>query len=101
MRSWEDICERCALCCHEKTVFDDAIVVDLSDPCSFLDPDTKLCTVYDHRFKVCLRCRKVSPMMAMFSDALPPTCAYVKWAKKFHLRFPEDLELIITEGDLQ
>lgn len=101
MRSWEDICERCSLCCYEKTVWDDALVVDLSQPCEFLDTETHLCTVYDHRFKACLRCRRVHPFRAMFSNALPPTCGYVKWAEKFHLRFPEEQELVITEGDIQ
>ena len=101
MRHWEDICDRCSLCCYEKAVWDDVLVVDLSRPCEFLDTETHLCTVYEDRFRKCGRCCRVHPFRAIFSPALPQSCAYVRWAEKFHVRLCDKRELVLTEGDLQ
>lgn len=101
MTGWEDICKRCSLCCYEKTVWDDVLEVDLSQPCEHLDRDTGLCAIYSERFRKCSRCRKVHIFRAMFSPALPPACGYVEWAEKLHIRFCDKRELVITEGDIQ
>jgi len=58
--SWEDICSRCSMCCHERDVAPDGQVYVLwSEPCPYLDQESGLCTVYDRRFEICERCRKV------------------------------------------
>lgn len=94
---WEDICSRCGLCCHEKTVYPDAIEIDLSSPCQYFDENTKLCKVYKDRFTYCSRCEKVTPAMAAFDTSLPETCSYIEWARRHHIRFRKRREMIISE----
>ena len=74
---WEEICEGCGLCCHERLVYDDGhMEIDLSAPCEFLDADTNRCSVYESRFRDCPDCHKVTLWVALSRDMLPPTCAY-------------------------
>ena len=94
---WEDICRRCTLCCHERTVYPDRMEVSLSSPCPFLSTDTGLCRVYDHRFSACPECSKVTFFTAAFGSSLPSSCAYVEWARRHHLRFGRDLELVLVD----
>lgn len=52
-QAWEDVCDRCGLCCYEREISDDGVqAVNLSAPCKFLDTECNLCTVYDKRFKL-------------------------------------------------
>ena len=96
---WKDICSRCGLCCHEKVVLDDMVIIDLDKACEFYNEDEKSCKVYEDRFSYCDRCRKINARMAMFSPMLPPTCSYVKWAKDRGLRFAKRRELVIGNLD--
>lgn len=74
---WENLCERCGLCCYERTVCDDGeMTIDLNAPCEFLDVETNLCTVYPERFDRCPACTKITLRMAASKYFLPPTCAY-------------------------
>lgn len=74
---WEDICDKCGLCCYERDVYDDGeMAVDLSAPCEFLNTETNRCTIYDHRFDTCPECKKVTFRKAISKDKLPPSCAY-------------------------
>lgn len=101
MKWWEEICSCCALCCHEKAVTPEFLILDLSAPCAFLDEESSLCSVYKERRQLCRRCRKVTLFMAMFSPSLPEPCAYVSWAKRHHIRFARRRELIIEEAVLK
>lgn len=89
-RKWEAICKRCGLCCHEKLLYDDKILYFVNCPCEYLDKKKRICSVYENRFKVCKECRKVNLFRAMFASYLPSCCAYVKWAKRYHIRFAGD-----------
>ena len=93
---WEDICSRCGLCCHEKTIYPDMLEIDLSSPCTYYDGSRHLCTVYDERFKVCRRCEKVTPLKAVLSRSLPDSCAYVEWARAHHIRLRRRREMVIS-----
>ena len=95
---WEDICSRCGLCCHEKVIHPDALVIDLSQPCRFYDGKWHECTVYRDRFSSEPRCCKVSPLMAAFGRSLPDSCAYVEWARRHHLRFRRPKELVLSSS---
>lgn len=94
--SWEDICTNCGLCCHEKIVLPDMLVIDPEKTCEYLSPETGLCTVYKTRFKVCSRCMKVNPLRVMFSSALPPVCGYVRLFERYHIRFARKREMILS-----
>ncbi len=98
-KKWEEMCERCGLCCHEKLIYDDEIVFDLSSACEYLDKETNLCTVYEDRFKVCKRCNKVNLFRAMFAPYLPLSCAYVRWAKEHHIRFAKEKPEVFVFDD--
>ena len=77
--SWDDVCDRCGLCCYEREVGEDgSVAVDLSAPCEFLDAETNLCRVYERRFELCPRCRRVTPATALFANHLPSSCAYLR-----------------------
>lgn len=57
---------------------DGEVIIDYAAPCEFLDPDTRLCTVYDHRFETCERCGHVSLWTALADPLLPEGCAYAR-----------------------
>lgn len=99
MRHWEDLCNHCGLCCHEKVVLDYALVIDMDRPCEFFDEKSHLCSVYDNRFRKCKRCKKVNIIMAVFSPALPSCCAYVKEMERLHLRLSRKRELVFSNLD--
>jgi len=76
---WDQICDRCSICCHERELTDEGeLAVNWSAPCEFLDEKTALCSVYEDRFRCCPRCRKVTLLTALFNKTLPPSCAYVR-----------------------
>lgn len=85
--SWENKCDCCGLCCHERVIVGRELVIDLSSYCEYYDPKTHQCTVYLERLERNARCRRVTRYTAMFSRYLPDACAYVQWARSHHLRF--------------
>lgn len=95
--SWEDICRRCGLCCFSRTIYPDEVVVDLSSPCSFLDTATLLCTVYEERFDICSECTKVTPLTAILGTSLPPSCAYIEWARRHRIRLRHDKPMAVVD----
>lgn len=97
MRKWEDICDRCGLCCHRKALNGDFLLLDIENSCEYYDEKTHLCKVYKDRFKIVKDCKKVSPLFVAFSSALPSSCAYVRLFKKYHLRFNKK-ETVLAPG---
>lgn len=94
---WEDICSRCGLCCHEKIVDGDFLIIG-EETCPFFDADTRLCRVYGHRFETCPRCMKVNLFRACFARYLPSSCAYVRWARARHIRLVRERTVILSYG---
>ena len=92
---WEDICSNCGLCCHEKAVSKDFLII-FESVCDFYDEKNKRCSVYDERFDKCDRCLKITPLRAAFASYLPSSCAYVLWAKRHHIRFRKDKEVVLS-----
>ena len=75
---WEDLCTQCGVCCYERERVCGELQIHEGAPCSFLDTETKLCTVYDTRLKTCKECRQVTVFHALFSPYLPNSCGYVQ-----------------------
>jgi len=75
---WEALCRRCGACCHEKRWVAGRLVVDYGSPCRHLDEQTRLCRVYDIRFRACRECRRMTIFHALFSPYLPESCGYVR-----------------------
>ncbi len=72
---WEERCLRCGRCCYEKIDCDGEISYT-GTPCEFLDPESRLCTVYEERHRRKPVCTPLTPkVLAM--GALPGDCPYV------------------------
>ena len=78
MTNWDSLCKRCGICCYEKRWTPGGYVTRMDAPCRYLDVTTKLCTVYENRFRVCRECRKMTIFHALFTTYLPETCGYVE-----------------------
>jgi uncharacterized cysteine cluster protein YcgN (CxxCxxCC family) len=69
------LCEKCGRCCVAKLIIDGEVVYT-PFPCPYLDPETKLCTVYDHRLQVNPQCLTVEVGIQL--GVFPPDCPYVR-----------------------
>ncbi|OQY19537.1 MAG: hypothetical protein B6I36_03790 [Desulfobacteraceae bacterium 4572_35.1] len=76
---WENICQRCGLCCFEKTIDNHGKVTITPTPCRFLDLHSRKCKVYHKRFQVGEDCQQLTPEVVATVDWLPEECAYKKW----------------------
>ena len=82
---WDELCGRCGLCCYPRSLSRSGeVAVDLSDPCEYYNEKTRLCRVYENRFRVCQDCQKVNLFRALFHRLLPPSCAYVRTFRNGH-----------------
>jgi hypothetical protein len=79
VNEWEDICNRCGLCCFEKYIDEHDRLIITTIPCRFLDIFSRECKVYHKRFKVGEDCQKLTPELVATVDWLPDECAYKKW----------------------
>jgi len=83
-KRWDDLCNRCGLCCYSRSrTRKGEVVVDYNRPCKFLNKTTRLCNVFKERYKRNGNCRSVNFWCALFHPYLPPTCAYVKTFRLF------------------
>ncbi len=76
MIAWEAACQRCGLCCFEKSVDRQGRFVTTRIPCRHLDIVTRECRVYNKRLDVGEGCIKLSPEIVAKADWLPASCAY-------------------------
>jgi uncharacterized cysteine cluster protein YcgN (CxxCxxCC family) len=86
-KNWDGLCDRCGLCCYERNLSRiGEVAVNLSSPCEFLDEETRLCSVFQNRFRKCPDCQSVNFFRALFHRLLPPSCAYARtfrvWKRK-------------------
>jgi|GEM_PF-276593 len=75
-QQWEDICNRCGLCCYEKIRNQSGRVVSTPVPCRYLDLHSHECKVYDKRFNVGENCQQLTPETVATVEWLPEECAY-------------------------
>jgi len=73
-RAREAMCRRCGRCCHQKLNVDGRIFY-LDAACPHLDPETRLCRVYDRRFEVNPDC--ISVEEGIRRGVFPADCPYV------------------------
>lgn len=98
-KEWEDLCDRCSLCCYSRLALYDTLTVFINHPCEYLDEKEKRCTIYSERLKKNKNCLKVNRLRAMASRSLPDSCAYVLWAKKRHIRLCRNRALELRNLD--
>jgi uncharacterized cysteine cluster protein YcgN (CxxCxxCC family) len=77
-QEWDDLCERCGVCCFEKIEDENGTIFFTQTPCRYLDIDTRLCKIYDRRFEINPECVKLSPQMIGKIPWLHDRCAYMK-----------------------
>ncbi|MCB9833442.1 MAG: hypothetical protein H6807_13310 [Planctomycetes bacterium] len=77
---WEALCRRCGKCCTEKVEVDGKIYIT-KKYCRFLDPETKLCRVYENRFEAEPGCVDVPAGIKM--GVFPADCPYVADIRKY------------------
>lgn len=78
-KDWDSLCNRCGKCCYARSVRRGGrVVIHYSSPCENFDTETKLCKIYEERFKKCDHCGKVDLYTALFNPTLPKDCAYLK-----------------------
>jgi uncharacterized cysteine cluster protein YcgN (CxxCxxCC family) len=75
---WEAVCTQCGLCCYQKEWRFGKIVTNYRAPCRFLDESSRLCTIYERRFRECAECRRMTIFHALFVSYLPAECGYVR-----------------------
>lgn len=73
---WELLCDGCGKCCLNKIDIRGKVCFT-NARCRFLDPDTCLCQIYEHRFKKVSDCRNIDLNTVLNEpEILPATCAY-------------------------
>ena len=77
---WEELCTRCGKCCTEKVEVDGTIYIS-KKYCRFLDPETKLCTVYENRFEAEPGCMEVPE--GVKAGIFPADCPYIEGIKGY------------------
>lgn len=88
-KQWDEVCTQCGLCCYQKEYRRGRLYINLNRPCPYLDTQSKLCMVYDNRFKICRDCKKVTMYHALFSSLMPVSCAYVQRYRKLKFLIPK------------
>jgi uncharacterized cysteine cluster protein YcgN (CxxCxxCC family) len=76
MSAWEDLCQRCGLCCFEKNVDQRGRITTTRVPCRHLDIITRNCRVYTKRLEVGEGCVRLTPEVVSKADWLPEECVY-------------------------
>ena len=73
---WEALCDGCGKCCLNKLEIKGKIKFT-NTHCRFLDCDSCLCKIYEHRFEVVPDCRDINLEAVREKPRwLPKTCAY-------------------------
>ena len=76
----EDLCRRCGRCCCRKFILGDKVYFT-PFYCKFLDPETRLCTVYDRRRQANPEC--VPRERGRERGVFPADCPYVAGAEDY------------------
>jgi len=84
--SWEDLCDRCGLCCFEKIEDDCGTIFFTRTPCRYLDVVSRECRVYERRFAINPECVKLTPELVRELRWLHDGCAYRKAMDEKHRR---------------
>lgn len=75
---WEQLCNRCGLCCFEKIEDENGAVFFTSIPCRYLDVVTRECRIYPRRFEIYPECVKLTEALVRELGWLHDECAYRK-----------------------
>lgn len=74
--AWEELCQRCGLCCFEKIEDETGTIFFTSTPCRYLDVVSRQCVIYDRRFAINPDCIKLTEELVRELNWLHDQCAY-------------------------
>ena len=77
-QGWEELCDRCGLCCFEKIEDDHGNIFFTQTPCRYLDIVSRLCKIYERRFEINPDCVKLTPELIVSLRWLHDQCGYKK-----------------------
>jgi hypothetical protein len=76
--AWEALCRKCGKCCYEKVDLGGGIIRYTDEPCTYLDPLTNRCKVYENRHEIEPECISLTEHLVRSLNWLPVDCAYVE-----------------------
>lgn len=76
--SWEQLCEKCGLCCFEKIEDERGRIFFTSTPCRYLDVVTRECKIYPRRFEIYPECVQLTEELVRKLSWLHDDCGYRK-----------------------
>ena len=76
--NWENLCNRCGLCCFEKIEDEQGTIFFTSTPCRYLDVVTRNCKIYPRRFEIYPQCIQLTEAMVRELSWLHDECGYRK-----------------------
>lgn len=75
---WENLCERCGLCCFEKYEDEAGTIFFTQTPCRYFDVITRGCRIYARRFEINPNCVKLTEKLVRQLTWLHDGCGYRK-----------------------
>ena len=75
---WEELCNRCGLCCFEKIEDEDGTIFFTAIPCRYLDVVTRECRIYPRRFEIYPQCIQLTESLVRELSWLHDECGYRK-----------------------
>jgi len=76
--NWEDLCEKCGICCFEKIEDDNGTIFFTATPCRYLDVVTRECKIYPRRFEIYPECVQLTETLVQKLSWLHDDCGYRK-----------------------
>lgn len=76
--AWEQLCEKCGLCCFEKIEDESGAIFFTSTPCRYLDVVTRECRIYHRRFDIYPDCILLTEALVRNLTWLHDDCGYRK-----------------------
>lgn len=73
---WDDICNRCGLCCFDKIEDERGNIFYTQTPCRYLDVINRQCKIFERRFEIYPSCIKLTPELVQTLRWLPSDCGY-------------------------
>jgi uncharacterized cysteine cluster protein YcgN (CxxCxxCC family) len=76
--TWEQLCEKCGLCCFEKIEDESGTIFFTSTPCRYLDIVSRECKIYPRRFEIYPDCVQLTETLVRELPWLHDECGYRK-----------------------
>jgi uncharacterized cysteine cluster protein YcgN (CxxCxxCC family) len=87
-KEWESLCFKCGICClHRLHGRKSSEIYFTALACRYLDLQTCLCKIYENRFQIDRKCKKITPDNILKLEWLPKTCGYRTVAENMNFKW--------------